>query len=135
MAKKKVDKEEKGAAAALYSKLESDRLNFLTRARDCSKYTIPTLIPPAGHSSGTKYYTPFQAVGARGVNNLASKLLLALLPPNSPCFRLQIDDFTLEELTKQEGMRADVEEGLSKIERAVQSEIEAGAVRVPPSRL
>lgn len=126
----KNEKEQQGQAAGLYGKLESDRLNFLTRARDCSKYTIPTLIPPAGHSSATKYYTPYQGIGARGVNNLASKLLLALLPPNSPFFRLQIDDFTLEQLTKQEGMRAQVEEGLNKIERAVQSEIEAGALRV-----
>jgi hypothetical protein len=122
--------EQKGTAAGLYEKLKTDRHNFLTRARDCSKYTIPTLIPPDGNSSGTKYYTPYQGIGARGVNNLASKLLLALLPPNSPFFRLQIDDFTLEQLTQQEGMRAQVEEGLNKIERAVQSEIEAGAVRV-----
>ena len=122
--------EQKGSAAGLYARLESDRTTFLDRARDCSKYTIPTLIPPSGHSSATKYYTPFQGVGARGVNNLASKLLLALLPPNSPFFRLQIDDFTMEELTKQEGMRAQVEEGLNKIERAVQSEVEAGAIRV-----
>lgn len=119
-----------GTAASLYAKLESDRQSFLTRARDASKYTIPTLIPPDGASSATKYYTPYQSVGARGVNNLSSKLLLALLPPNSPFFRLQIDDFTLEQLTQQEGMRADVEEGLNKIERAVQSEVEAGAIRV-----
>lgn len=126
----KNEQEQQSTCASLYQKLESDRTTFLDRARDCSKYTIPTLIPPSGHSSATKYYTPYQGIGARGVNNLASKLLLALLPPNSPFFRLQIDDFTLEQLTKQEGMRAEVEEGLNKIERAVQSEIEAGAVRV-----
>jgi hypothetical protein len=126
----KNENEQKKTCASLYEKLKTDRYNFLTRARDCSKFTIPTLIPPDGHSSGTKYYTPYQGIGARGVNNLASKLLLALLPPNSPFFRLQIDDFTLEQLTQQEGMRAQVEEGLNKIERAVQSEIEAGAVRV-----
>lgn len=122
--------EQTGQAQGLFEKLKTDRYSFLTRARDCSKYTIPTLIPPDGNSSGTKYYTPYQGIGARGVNNLASKLLLALLPPNSPFFRLQIDDFTLEQLTKQEGMRGQVEEGLNKIERAVQSEIEAGAIRV-----
>lgn len=126
----KNEQEQKKTAAAIYERLKTDRDNFLDRARDCSKYTIPTLIPPSGHSSGTKYYTPYQGIGARGVNNLASKLLLALLPPNSPFFRLQIDDFTLEQLTKQEGMRAEVEEGLNKIERSVQSEIEAGAIRV-----
>ena len=119
-----------GTAAGVYERLKGEREMFLDRARDASKYTLPMLIPPSGSSEATKYFTPYQGVGARGVNNLASKLLLALFPPNSPFFRLQIDDFTLEQLTKQEGMRADVEEGLNKIERAVQSEIEAGAIRV-----
>lgn len=119
-----------GTAKSLYVRLEKDRDVFLDRARDCSKLTLPTLIPPDGSSSSTKYYTPYQGVGARGVNNLASKLLLTLFPPNTPCFRLQIDDYTLEALTQQEGMRAKVEEGLNKRERATQNEIEAGAIRV-----
>jgi hypothetical protein len=74
--------------------------------------------------------TPWQGIGARGVNNLASKLLLALLPPNAPFFRLSIDDFTLEKLTQQEGLRAKVEEGLNRIERSVMNEIETNAIRV-----
>jgi len=119
-----------GSAESLYERLISDRYSFLMRARECAQYTIPTLIPPSGHSSSTKFYTPYQGMGARGVNNLSSKLLLALLPPNAPFFKLVIDDFTLEQLTQQEGMRADVEEGLNKIERAVQSEIESSAIRV-----
>lgn len=118
------------SAHSLYEKLESKREPFLIRARECSKYTIPTLMPLLGHTSTTEFATPWQGMGARGVNNLSSKLLLALFPPNSPFFKLQIDDFTLEELTKQEGMRAQVEEGLNKIERSVQNEIEKGAVRV-----
>ena len=130
MAESPKEKEPAGSAAALYQKLVSDRHIFLIRAIECSKYTIPTLIPQFGHNKGTKYYTPYQSVGARGVNNLASKLLMALLPVNSPFFKLQIDDFTLEQMTQQEGMRAKVEEGLNKIERAVQGEVEASAIRV-----
>jgi hypothetical protein len=117
-------------AGGRYQNLEATRRTFLDRARDAAKLTIPTLIPPDGHSSVTKYYTPFQGIGARGVNNLASKLLLALLPPNSPFFRLTVDDFTLMKLTNRQGMRAEVEKALNQIERAVMSEIEGSAIRV-----
>ena len=80
-----------------YEKLETERTPFLTRARECSKLTLPTLVPDAGHSSSSTFDTPFQGIGARGVNNLASKLLLALVPPNSPFFRLTVDDFAERE--------------------------------------
>lgn len=116
--------------ASLYKKLEQDRRPFLDKARECAALTIPTLLPPDGHSPSSRLPTPWQGIGARGLNNLASKLLMALLPPNAPFFRLSIDDFTLEELTQQEGMRAKVEEGLNKIERSVMNEIEGNALRV-----
>lgn len=122
--------EENKTCASLYAKLENDRKPYLDRGRDCSALTIPSLLPRDGHSPSSKLPTPWQGIGARGLNNLASKLLLALLPPNSPFFRLAIDDFTLEELTQQEGMRAKVEEGLNKIERSVMNEIEGAALRV-----
>lgn len=114
-----------------YTRLESDRLTFLNRARRCAELTIPTLIPPQSHSKSTIYYTPWQGIGARGVNNLASKLLLSLLPPNSPFFRLEVDDFTVAQLSGDPTKRAKVEEGLNKIERAVQSEIEGSGMRAP----
>lgn len=115
-----------------YDMLESDRLVFLDRARRCAELTIPTLIPPAGHSKSTVYYTPWQGIGARGVNNLASKLLLALFPPNAPFFRLEIDDFTADALARNNGQGKEViEAGLSKIERAVMAEIEGSGARSP----
>lgn len=114
-----------------YARLESLRLVFLDRARRCSELTIPTLIPPQAHSASTRYYTPWQGIGAQGVNNLASKLLLSLLPPNSPFFRLSVDDFTIRELSQDPGARAKIEEGLNKIERAVQNEIEGTGLRSP----
>ena len=114
-----------------YERLASDRLTFLDRARRCSELTIPTLVPPQAHSKSTVYYTPWQGIGARGVNNLASKLLLSLLPPNSPFFRLVVDDFTMDQLAGAPGKKAMVDEGLSKVERAVQSEIEGSGLRSP----
>jgi hypothetical protein len=116
---------------ARYEQLASTRLQFLDRARKCSELTIPTLVPPEAHGSHTVYYTPWQGIGARGVNTLSSKLLLSLLPPNSPFFRLGIDDFTSAQLAGEEGARAKIEEGLNKIERAVQTEIEGTGLRSP----
>src|SRR5690554_6542899 len=113
-----------------WNKLDTLRSAVLKRARDCAALTIPGLLPPEGHDETTPLKTPHQSMGARGVNNLSAKLLLALLPPNSPFFRLVVDDFTLEQLTKQEGMRAKVEEGLAAVERATMTEIETTNTRI-----
>lgn len=118
-----------GTVAKRYSQLESERDTFLERGREAAKLTIPTLLPDEGHSGSTIYATPYQGIGARGVNNLASKLLLALLPPNSPFFRLTIDDFDLQAIAGDN--RGQVEEGLARIERAAMQEIESKAIRVP----
>ena len=115
--------------AAVYDRMATDRDVFLTRARAAAELTIPTLMPKEGHNSHTQYDTPFQAVGARGVNNLASKLLMTLLPPNSPFFRLTIDDFDLVALGSN--ARGQAEDALARIERTAAQVIEAKAIRVP----
>lgn len=117
------------SAKARFSKLESQKNPYMIRARECSTLTIPSLIPPQGSTGSTKLPTPFQSLGARGVNNLAAKLLLALLPPNSPFFRLIVDDYMLEKLAGREGARADIEEALDKMERAVMTKVETGNTR------
>lgn len=91
--------------------------------------TIPALLPPQGHNYTQGLYTPFQSMGARGVNNLAAKLLLALLPPNTPFFRLVMDDYSREKLMSSAALLGDVEKALSKYERAVQAELERAAIR------
>jgi hypothetical protein len=70
-------------------------------------------------------------MGARGVNNLASKLLLALLPPNSPFFRLVVDYFAMaNEGVDVAKVKSEIEESLAKVERAVQAEFETSNIRV-----
>ena len=115
--------------AKAYEYMAADRDAFLTRARACAELTIPTLMPPEGHNGTSQYDTPYQAVGARGVNNLASKLLITLLLPSRPCFRLTIDDYNLIELGA-EG-RGKAEEALGRIERSAAQVIETKAIRVP----
>ena len=126
---------EEGSLKSYYQACESNRDPFLRRARDGASFTIPYLVPPEANSASTNYPTPFQGVGARGVNNLSSKLLLALLPPNSPFFRLIIDKYEFEKASESEGgtdpaLKTELEKALSEIERAVQSEVETSAIRV-----
>lgn len=117
-------------AANRYTQLEADRNPFLLRARACATLTIPSLQPPEGATGSTILPTPYQSLGARGVNFTAAKLVLALFPPNAPFFRMEVDDFTLEKVTQQPGMRAEVEKALNRVERAVTTEIEQQAIRV-----
>ena len=123
--------EKTGYAHGIYTTLSGDRSSFLDRARTASQITIPSLLPEQGHSGSSILPTPYQSIGAEGVNNLASKLLLSLLPPNAPFFRLVINDSELEALVA--GQRGEVEETLAKIERMVMQEIEVRALRVPIS--
>ena len=120
-----------GTAQSRYTKREVHRNTYLNTARRCSELTLPTLIPPAGTSSATVFHTPWQGVGARGVNNLAAKLLLSLLPPNSPFFRLVVDEFTLDKLAENPKDRSKIDEGLAKIERSIQHELESTGLRSP----
>ena len=113
-----------------YNKLTTEREHYLNRAEECSELTIPSLIKPDGFTSSSELYNPFQSVGARGVNNLASKLLLLLLPPNSPFFRLQISGDAKKELEENKDMKTDIEKSLSVIEKEVSSKIEQLALRV-----
>lgn len=117
------------SVAHRYAQLEALRSPFIDRARRAAELTIPMLLPREGHSASSEFITPFQSVGARGVNNLASKLLLALLPPNSPFFRLKVDDETANAIAPD--ARGAIEKALARIERAAMLELEISAARVP----
>jgi Autographiviridae portal protein len=117
-----------------YKMLETGREPFLRRARRSAELTIPALVPPDGYDGTQDLYMPFQSIGARGVNNLAAKLLLALMPPGSSFFRMTMDDFVVEELRQKTGSddaRGAFEEALGKIERAVINRMEQVGVRMP----
>lgn len=113
-----------------YEELASVRQPFLDRAREASKLTIPSLVPPMGTNGTTKLYQPWQSIGSRGVNHLSAKLLLAMLPANEPFFRYQIASETLLKMSVQPELKAKVEEALAKYEKEIMSEIEGGNIRV-----
>lgn len=113
------------SAASLYERLTLQREPYLRRARDCAKLTIPHLLPEEGWSGSQKLYTPYQGIGARSVSSLSSKLLMALFPPNTPFFRLIVDQYRLDEITGDPEIRTEVETSLNRIEQAVMAEIES----------
>ena len=116
-------------AKSRYNTLEAIRDPFLDRARDSAEFTIPSIMPREYHSKHTTLHTPYQGIGARGTNNLSSKLLLALLPPNQPFFRLTLDEFTLSELSGRDDMKGEFEKAMASIERVVMSEMEVNNFR------
>jgi hypothetical protein len=60
-----------------YDLLVSYREPYLQRGFDCAELTLPALLPRYGHTSTNILPTPYQSVGARGVNHLSSKLLMS----------------------------------------------------------
>lgn len=114
----------------LWNRLLPDRDNFLRRAREACKLTLPWLIPEAGHSSANSFATPFQSMGAQGTNNLASKLMMALFPPNTPFFKFQVEPFVAETVTQNEDAKQEIEKNLILAEETVEVELESSGWRV-----
>ena len=102
---------------------------FMDRAQEASKYTLPHLMPRDGHSKSSKLPTPYQSVGARGVSNLAAKLLIALFPPGHPFFKLDVDKFTIDKISEDEQARAEFDKALSDVEQSVMSHVESSPLR------
>ena len=114
-----------------YDELSSERTQFLDEARQASELTLPYLI--RGHEeyySGMKQLkTPWQSVGAKGVVTLASKLMLALLPPQTSFFKLQLDDSELgQDFTPE--IRSELDLSFAKVERTILESIAASDDRV-----
>tara|TARA_R110002020_G_scaffold167780_6_gene356282 strand:- start:6608 stop:8200 length:1593 start_codon:yes stop_codon:yes gene_type:complete len=128
---------QKRPAAAAWARLEGEREDYLTRAREVSSLTIPFLVPPDGSTGNTRLPTPYQGTGAEGVNNLASKLVLTLFPPSAPFFRLVEDPATVRDLGEQQGLDeqgmrelvADVKADISVMEQEIATEIESRSIR------
>ncbi len=120
---------ENRSAKQIYHSLEGKRYNYIERARTCSKLTLPYIMPEAGFGGSSKTLTPFASIAARGVNNLASKLLLALLPPNAPFFRLNVDTYSLKAEGAPDDIVSTIESGLQQVEEAVMDEISGTSYR------
>ena len=117
-------------AKSRYDELSSGRTSFLDIAVQCSELTLPYLIQRDEMRSSHKSLTqPWQSVGAKSVVTLASKLMLALLPPQTTFFKLQIADEKLGTEIPAE-IRSELDLSFAKLERMVMDSIAASSDRV-----
>ena len=122
---------ENQSAASRYAKLASDRTIFLDTARDCAALSLPYLLTPTGVVNGQKLPTPWQSMGAKGVNVMASKLMLSLFPVNATFFKLQINDGKLSlDPSLSATVKSEIDLSLSKMERVVMQNIAESQDRV-----
>jgi hypothetical protein len=113
-----------------YNKLSSNRYQFLDTAVECSKLTLPYLISREDESQNHRVLvTPWQSVGSKAVVTLAAKLMLALLPPQTTFFKLQVKEDKLGENVTPE-IKSELDLSFSKMERTIMESIAASNDRV-----
>ena len=118
-------------ASERYSKLAAGREQFLETAVECSQLTLPYLVQrDTGQRVGKKQLLqPWQSVGSKAVVTLAAKLMLAMIPPTTSFFKLQVRDDKLGE-EMDPSMRSELDLSFSKMERMVMDSIAASDDRV-----
>lgn len=121
--------------ATKYNRLSTDRSNWLERGHRSALLTIPSVQPRDGQDMNDLPQS-VQSVGARGVNNLASKLSQTLFPTSMPFMRLTVsptDMAALEAADEANGgdgtVITEVESGLQRIEQQAQSMIQTNGWR------
>ena len=113
-----------------YNQLSSNRSQFLDTAVECSELTLPYLVKDDVNTTNhRRLKTPWQSVGAKSVVNLSAKLGLALLPPQTTFFKLQIRDDALGQDIDPE-IRSELDLSFAKMERMVMDYVNASSDRV-----
>ena len=117
-------------AKSRYDALLGLRSTYLTQADVSAKLTLPYLIQDEEQQRGSTsdLKTPWQAVGAKGVVTLASKLMLALMPIQTSFFKLQVDESQLGDVPPE--VKTELDLSFAKIERTIMDAIAASDDRV-----
>ena len=117
-------------AKSRYDELSSERSQFLNVAEQAADLTLPYLIRnEEQQTKGMRHLpSPYQSVGAKGVVTLSAKLMLALLPPQTSFFKLQVDESMLGQFGPE--VKSELDLSFSKIERTILDAIAASDDRV-----
>lgn len=107
---------------ARYQELCGKRDPYLRRARECASITIPALVPRNDVPDGEDQPSPAQVNGAKGVNSLSAKILMAMMPPNIPVFKLELNEVAQAIMAAVDANAAEesekTKENLARIPRA-----------------
>jgi hypothetical protein len=112
-----------------FTELDGNRSGVLARARSAAALTIPALMPDVGQDENSELPQPYQSLGARGINNLASKLLLSLFPTTTSFFRLTVDEDVMKKFENKAGAKDAIEDALRRRENKTMRHIERGNLR------
>jgi hypothetical protein len=121
--------EKYGESAPQYELLNVHKSSLDGMWEECSELTLPYIFPADDLDETQRLPTPFNSLGPSAVNALSSKLLLALVPPTGPFFRLLPDEKKLEGLEEEQLDQLDKE--LSDLEQKVVERITMQGLRVP----
>ena len=115
-----------------YNQLSNDRRQFLDKAIDCSELTLPYLIQDdtSSRPNHESLKVPWQSVGAKCCVTLAAKLTLAILPPQTSFFKLQVKEDKLGEISSDPKIKSEIDLSFSKIEKMIMDYIAASNDRV-----
>lgn len=114
-----------------YEQLATGRRDFLDKAVECSELTLPYLIQDdlSSRPNHESLKVPWQSIGSKCVVTLAAKLMLAILPPQTSFFKLQLREDKLgEEFTPE--VKGELDLSFSKMERMIMEYIAASNDRV-----
>ena len=121
--------EEYGKAEVQYQALNVAKDSLDGTWKDCAQLTLPYIFPESDMDASEQMPTPFNSLGPSAVNALASKLLLALIPPTGPFFRLLPNEKVTAEIEPEDREQLDKE--LGDVEQQVVEELNVQGLRVP----
>lgn len=84
-----------------YKKLATEREDFLSRAREYSKLTLPYILPETETRQGAANQHGYTSAGAKAVNHLSNKLVMTLFPPQKDYFKLAFSSEAKEGLEEE----------------------------------
>lgn len=135
---------QEGLIAAEYQRMVPERNWYLKEGKQSAALTIPSIMSSDQDATEIAILTtpvdipkPWQSLGARGVRNLTSKMVLALFPPTGRFLRYQLHPQFKQELEKEERsqQRTEIERDLSLREQVIAEEVENNNVRVKADQI